>query len=131
MATTATIELNAARQVVERLNDPETGDRYQRWLRRARGCSHPVRLRGASHDADVVTGEVVSEFTSDTEPDGVILKPCGNRRASVCPACSEVYQGDAWQLVAAGIDPGLIRFSVGLENVEDIIEDINQSLSKI
>ncbi len=28
------------------------------------------------------------------------------------------------QLVAAGIDPGLIRFSVGLENVEDILEDI-------
>ncbi len=28
------------------------------------------------------------------------------------------------QLVAAGINPGLIRFSVGLEAVEDIIEDI-------
>ncbi|MCL2419865.1 MAG: replication initiation protein [Conexibacteraceae bacterium] len=106
MATTAQIELGAARQVVQRLNDPDTGDRYQRWLRRARGCSHPVRLRGASHDADVVTGEVVSEFTSDTEPDGVILKPCGNRRVSVCPACSEVYQGDAWQLVAAGLRGG-------------------------
>lgn len=35
------------------------------------------------------------------------------------------------QLVAAGIDPGMIRFSVGLENVEDIIEDIKQSLDCI
>ena len=32
------------------------------------------------------------------------------------------------QLVAAGINPGMIRFSVGLENVEDIIEDIKQAL---
>lgn len=31
------------------------------------------------------------------------------------------------QLVAAGVNPGMIRFSVGLENVEDIIEDIEQA----
>ncbi|MCL2419620.1 MAG: hypothetical protein FWD04_10030 [Conexibacteraceae bacterium] len=102
----ATPEAWALRDVAARLGDPDTGGRYLRWVERARGCSHPVRLRGASRDADVVTGEVVSEFTSDTEPDGVILKPCGNRRANVCPACSEVYQGDAWQLVATGLRGG-------------------------
>ncbi|MCR5731762.1 MAG: PLP-dependent transferase, partial [Sphaerochaetaceae bacterium] len=31
------------------------------------------------------------------------------------------------QLVACGIDGGMVRFSVGLENVEDIIEDIEQA----
>ena len=35
------------------------------------------------------------------------------------------------QLVAAGINPGMMRFSCGLENVEDIIEDIQQSLAKL
>jgi cystathionine beta-lyase/cystathionine gamma-synthase len=30
---------------------------------------------------------------------------------------------------AAGISPGLIRLSVGIENVEDIIEDLDQALS--
>ena len=35
------------------------------------------------------------------------------------------------QLVAAGISGGLIRFSVGLENVEDIIKDLDQALNKI
>ncbi len=29
----------------------------------------------------------------------------------------------------AGISPGLIRLSVGVENVEDIIEDLDQALS--
>lgn len=35
------------------------------------------------------------------------------------------------QLKAAGIDGGLVRFSVGLENVDDIIEDIAGALAKI
>jgi cystathionine beta-lyase/cystathionine gamma-synthase len=32
---------------------------------------------------------------------------------------------------AAGIDDGLIRLSVGLENPEDIIADLKQALSKL
>lgn len=32
------------------------------------------------------------------------------------------------QLVEAGVDPAMIRFSVGIENAEDIIEDIRQAL---
>ena len=35
------------------------------------------------------------------------------------------------QLVAAGIEPGLVRLSVGLENVEDIIADVDQALAQI
>lgn len=35
------------------------------------------------------------------------------------------------QLVAAGINPGLVRFSVGLENVEDILDDVKQALAQI
>ena len=32
------------------------------------------------------------------------------------------------QLKEAGVDPSLIRLSVGIENVDDIIEDIRQAL---
>ncbi|XVG95199.1 O-acetylhomoserine aminocarboxypropyltransferase/cysteine synthase family protein [Eubacteriales bacterium KG127] len=35
------------------------------------------------------------------------------------------------QLVAAGIEPGMIRLSVGLEDVNDIIEDLKQAFDKI
>ena len=35
------------------------------------------------------------------------------------------------QLVAAGIEPGLVRLSVGLENVEDIIADLDQALAQL
>lgn len=47
------------------------------------------------------------------------------------PASATHRQLTDEQLVACGINPGLIRFSVGLENIEDILEDIEQSLSTI
>ncbi|MFA6849572.1 MAG: PLP-dependent transferase, partial [Selenomonadaceae bacterium] len=47
------------------------------------------------------------------------------------PASETHRQLNDEQLIAAGINPGMIRFSVGLENVADIIEDIDQSLAAI
>lgn len=47
------------------------------------------------------------------------------------PASSTHRQLTDEQLAAAGITPGLIRFSVGLENVADIIEDIEQALATL
>jgi O-acetylhomoserine (thiol)-lyase len=32
------------------------------------------------------------------------------------------------ELVEAGVQPDLIRFSVGIENIEDIIADVEQAL---
>ena len=47
------------------------------------------------------------------------------------PASATHRQLTDEQLVAAGINPGMIRFSTGLEDVEDIIADIQQSLAKL
>ncbi|MGN0367921.1 MAG: O-acetylhomoserine aminocarboxypropyltransferase/cysteine synthase family protein [Wujia sp.] len=35
------------------------------------------------------------------------------------------------QLVAAGIDAGMVRFSVGLENIDDILEDLGNALNAV
>ncbi len=45
------------------------------------------------------------------------------------PASSTHRQLTDEELVAAGVGPDLIRLSVGLENVEDIIEDLKQALA--
>ena len=47
------------------------------------------------------------------------------------PASATHRQLTDEQLTAAGIDGGMIRFSVGLENVDDIIADIDQAFAKI
>lgn len=47
------------------------------------------------------------------------------------PASATHRQLTDEQLVAAGIDGGMIRFSCGLENIEDIIADIDQAFENI
>ena len=47
------------------------------------------------------------------------------------PASATHRQLTDEQLIAAGIDGGMIRFSVGLENIDDIIADIDQAFERI
>lgn len=47
------------------------------------------------------------------------------------PASHTHRQMTEEQLIEAGVQPDLIRFSVGIENAEDIIEDIEQALKAI
>lgn len=65
-------------------------------------CSRPIRLAGGSQTVDTRTGAVLSTYTSTSAPLGVTLLPCGNRRASVCPACSRTYARDTFELIRAG-----------------------------
>ena len=46
------------------------------------------------------------------------------------PASHTQRQLSDEQLVEAGVDPSLIRLSVGIENVDDIIEDLRQALEQ-
>ena len=47
------------------------------------------------------------------------------------PASSTHRQLTDEELVAAGVGPDLIRLSVGIENVEDILADVKQALEQI
>ena len=47
------------------------------------------------------------------------------------PASSTHRQLTDEQLAAAGIDGGLVRFSCGLENVEDIVADVDRALQAV
>lgn len=75
-------------------------------VRRAGFCSRPVRLRGHVDTVDTSTGELATLIDSTGLPGGALLVPCGNRRATACPACSRTYRGDAWHLIAAGLQGG-------------------------
>jgi hypothetical protein len=89
-------------QIRERTSRPDF-DAWMRHVKPASGCAQPIRLYGdmyqvkKNHD----TGHwcILSERSTRDLPDGVIYKPCGNRRATVCPHCSKVYQRDAYQIV--------------------------------
>jgi hypothetical protein len=69
-------------------------------------CTHLIPLRGRVDAVDLATGELRPMYDTGTEPGGVLLTPCGNRRETVCPACSQVYKRDARHLVRAGLIGG-------------------------
>ena len=81
-------------------------DRWADELARVRNCAHPIRLVGSSQTIDTSTGEILSTYSSADEYGGVTRIPCGNRRASKCPACSRTYAADTWHLIHAGAAGG-------------------------
>lgn len=69
-------------------------------------CSHPVRLLGSSETYEKATGDLVGRFDAAEMPLGVLYRPCGNRRADICPACSRVYARDMFAMIRAGLVGG-------------------------
>ena len=54
-----------------------------------------------------------------------------SRTCVLHPASATHRQLTDEQLVACGIEPGMVRFSCGLENAEDIIADLEQALAQL
>ena len=50
------------------------------------------------------------------------------RSLAIHPATTTHSQLDDDQLIAAGSPPELIRLSIGIEDIEDILEDLSQAL---
>lgn len=76
-------------QMVRRAASPG----FECWWQRAKTagfCANPVQLTGTDHH-----GSAARVWTR-----------CNNRRAVVCPSCSDLYARDTWQLVHAGITGG-------------------------
>jgi hypothetical protein len=78
--------------------------RFEAQLRSSGYCARPVRLHGHVETCDGDGRRRV--WSTDTEPDGILRKACGNRREAVCPPCAERYRGDAYHLIGAGLRGG-------------------------
>jgi hypothetical protein len=55
---------------------------------------------------DRATGEIRDVYSTDGEPDDVLLVAWGSRRAARCRSCASWYRRDAFHLVAAGLRGG-------------------------
>ena len=58
-----------------------------------------------------------------------IVTHVADARTCILPASHTHRQMTEEQLAEAGVSPDLIRFSVGIENADDIIDDLKQALS--
>lgn len=74
--------------------------------------------------------EAAAEFMDKLKLCSIETHVADSRTAVLHPASHTHRQLTNEQLVEAGVDPSMIRFSVGLESADDIIEDIRQALEE-
>ena len=74
--------------------------------------------------------DVSIKFMDNLQLAAIVTHVADARTSVLHPASHTHRQLTDEQLIAAGVAPDLIRFSVGIENVNDIIADIEQALAK-
>ncbi len=75
--------------------------------------------------------EAGEKFLENLDLTSVVVHVGDIRTSALHPASTTHRQLTEEQQLAAGITPSLIRVSVGLESIEDIIADFDQALEKI
>ncbi len=80
-------------------------------------------LKGSKQDA--------VRFMDSLKLAAIVTHVADARTCVLHPASHTHRQMNEEQLREAGVDPGMIRLSVGIENVDDIIADLSQAIDKI
>ena len=75
--------------------------------------------------------EAAVRFMDSLKLASLVVHVADIRTCALHPASATHRQLTDEQLVAAGINPGLIRLSVGCENIDDILEDIESALAQV
>ena len=88
-------------------------------------------LSGAAQVRADVMSEGAARFLDHLKLAEQAVHVADIRTLALHPASSTHRQLNDEMLKAAGVTPGLIRFSVGCENIDDIIADIRQALEYV
>jgi O-acetylhomoserine (thiol)-lyase len=86
------------------------------------GAVLTFKVKGSAENADRVIGnvEILSHLANVGDAKSLIIHPSTTTHSQLSPE----------EQRATGIEPGLLRVSVGIENIEDIKADLAQALEK-
>ena len=105
------------------LMDGYAKDRAEKYLTRGNGGLMGFEVKGGR--------EAGEKFINALEMVYHVANIGDSRSLAIHPGSTTHSQLNEEELLAAGITPGYVRLSIGLEHVEDIIADFEQALSKI
>jgi len=74
--------------------------------------------------------EAAVKFMDSLKLAAIVTHVADARTCVLHPASTTHRQMNDEELLAAGVSPDLIRMSVGIEDVQDIIADVDQALEK-
>ena len=75
--------------------------------------------------------EAAQKFQSHLQLAAIVTHVADTRTCILHPASTTHRQMNDDQLREAGVSPDMVRFSVGIEHVDDILADIQQALEKV
>ena len=75
--------------------------------------------------------EAAVKFMDSLKLASIVTHVADAKTSVLHPASHTHRQLNDEQLVAAGVSPGMIRLSVGIENIDDLIADVKQALDSI
>lgn len=115
-------------EAVERVIYPSVQDgvakeRAQKYLKGGNGALMGFELKGG-----VDAGK---KFIDSLELLYHVANIGDSRSLAIHPASTTHSQLTPGEQLSTGVTPGFVRLSIGIEHIDDIIEDINQSLEKI
>ncbi|MDR2563022.1 MAG: O-acetylhomoserine aminocarboxypropyltransferase/cysteine synthase [Prevotellaceae bacterium] len=98
-------------------------DLAKRYLPKGAGAVLTFKLKGNHDNANTLIDNVklLSHLANVGDAKSLIIHPAATTHEQLSPADQK----------ATGVEPGLIRISVGIEHIDDIKSDIEQALSKI
>ena len=74
--------------------------------------------------------EAAVKFMDSLRLAAIVTHVADTRTCVLHPASTTHRQMNDEELIAAGVSPDLIRLSVGIEDIRDLIDDIDQALEK-
>jgi O-acetylhomoserine (thiol)-lyase len=98
-------------------------ERAEKYLKGGNGALMGVELKGG-----VESGK---KFIDSLELLYHVANIGDSKSLAIHPASTTHSQLSPEEQLAAGVTPGFVRLSIGIEHIDDIIDDINQSLEQI
>ncbi|GHU10179.1 O-acetylhomoserine (thiol)-lyase [Betaproteobacteria bacterium] len=77
------------------------------------------------------TGDQARKFTEDLELFSLLANVADVKSLVIHPASTTHSQLSSQELLDSGITPTTVRFSIGTENIKDIIADLEQGFAKV
>jgi len=113
---------------VEKVNHPslETGKKkelYDRYFPKGAGSIFTFEIKGGAAEA--------KKFTESLELFSLLANVADVKSLVIHPASTTHSQLEEADLLACGIKPNTIRLSIGIENIDDIINDLEKGFKAI
>ena len=103
------------------LHAGEIGERAKRYLKGGNGALMGIELKGGL--------EAGKKFIDSLKMFYHVANIGDARSLAIHPASTTHSQLNAKDMAAAGVTPGYVRLSIGIEHADDIIDDLDQALN--